>query len=257
MKFKEFYLTESEEKAIIKDNRLYVNVDSLTKDELKKIEGMLKSADYDIRGIEDLKQLIRKNKFVEGDSDKKYHIIHTGEWERIIKTVLKMIGKEKPRTDLLPEVIKNIKKQKDVTIGRFINSTTGYILPDGNVINLGGGSTRADDHRIIGSFFEGDFKNSTEKMEYFLKQTGSIRYIPELPGLEIHRKPTNLQIVQMKNVLNKAHDSLAVDFRSPEYTPKAKTYSKDSNPKILERDILNYYSSGTIRNTEFFESDDI
>lgn len=253
MNFKSFYLKESEEKAIIKDDRLYVNVDALTKDELKKIEGMLRSADYDIRGIEDLKQLITKNKFVEGSSDKKYHIIHTGEWERIIKTVLKMIGKEKPRTDLLPEVIKNIKKQGDITIGRFVNSTTGYILPDGTVINLGGGSKRNNDHRIIGSFFEGEFKNPYEKMEYFLKQTGSIRYIPELPGLEIHRKPTNLQIVQIKNVLTKAHDSLSVDFRSPEYAPKAKTYSKDANPKILERDVLNYYSSGTIRDNSFLE----
>lgn len=75
MKFKEFYLKEDEEKAIIKDGRLYVNVDALSNKELKAIDGKLNAAGYDIHGVNDLKQLIKKNKYVEGANDK-FYIIH-------------------------------------------------------------------------------------------------------------------------------------------------------------------------------------
>lgn len=255
MKFKEFYLKEDEEKAIIKDGRLYVNVDALTNKELKSIDGKLNAAGYDIRGVEDLKNLIKKNKYVEGASDK-FYIVHTGDWEKIIKIVLGMRKKDEKNKDLLKEVLTNIKKSKgkDVTIGSFINSSTGYILPDGKVLNLGGGSYRANDHRIINNYFQHEpNKNMTDLMEYFLSNTGTIRYIPEGPGLEIVTKPTRPQMVQIENVLKKAHDDLAVDFRSDDYSRKAKTYKKGSNPKILSRDIEAYYSSGIIRDTSFFE----
>lgn len=53
-----------------------------------------------------------------------------------------MQKKDSKNKDLLKEVLDNIKKSKDkdVTIGSFVNSSTGYILPDGRVLNLGGGS---------------------------------------------------------------------------------------------------------------------
>lgn len=255
MNFKEFYLKEDEEKAVIKDGRLYVNIDKLTSKELKTIEGKLNAADYDIRGVDDLKELIKKNKFVEGSSDK-FYIIHTGDWEKIFKIVLGMQKKDEKNKDLLKEVLTNIKKSKnnDITIGRFINSSSGYILPDGSVLNLGGGSTRANDHRIINNYFKKDSKmNQTDGMEYFLSNTGTIRYIPEGPGLEIVTKPTRLQMVQLENVLKKAHDDLAVDFKSEDFSRKAKTYKKGVSPKILTRDIETYYSNGIIRDTSFFE----
>jgi len=253
MNFKQFYLKENEDRYVIRDDKFYVDIESFTDAELKKISNMLNAADYDIRSPKDLKELVSKHKFLHGEKDKKFYIIFDGDWSRIFKEVLGIAKKEKPKKDILKEVLKNIKKETDISIGRFVNSSTGYILPDGNVINLGGGHSRANDHRFITNFFKHSEENQTRAMEYFLKNTGTIRYIPELPGLEIVTKPTRLQIVQIQNVLKKAHDDLAVDFKSENYPRKAKTYPKGTNPKILERDVENYYSSGTIRDNPFLE----
>lgn len=245
-----------DDRFISKDGNFYIDVDSLTPKELTQIVNKLQALTYDVKSVSDFKKLMTKNVYVVGDKEVKFYKVHNDDWISVINQVLKLTKTPKKLDkNLLDEVLKNIKavKDGDVSIGQFITRTTGYILPDGKVIDLGGGYSRANDHRIIGSYFDHNIDSQTDAMDHFLKNTGSIRYMPEGPGLDIVTLPTRLQMVQLENVMKKAHDELAVDLRSDNYRRVSKIYNKDTNPKILVRDIETYYKSGKIRDTSAFE----
>jgi len=251
-------LLESSDILKKKEDDYWIAVDRLTQEQLTKMNNYLSSEGYDVRGPEDIKKLFKKHIFIQGEHDEKFYKVYDS-W---LDTVKKVIGfkVEAPAKikDLLKIVIKNIAKEKEsgVSIVDFIGPTCAYILPDGRCIKFPGGSRRGDDHRIIGSFIPEEFKKDkslSEVMEMFLKDTGTIRFIPEQTGFDIKERPTTKQYAQIKSAVSHSNSEVALDLWSPEYPKFGKVYKKGVDPKIIYRDIESYYLTGKVRDTSFFE----
>jgi hypothetical protein len=81
----------------------------------------------------------------------------------------------------------------------------GWILPEGDFLDLSGGSgMRADDHRIINGVLRGKgsdrFDSRYTAMMYLAKNNRMIRWMPETWSAELATKPTPAQIMTLRGL---------------------------------------------------------
>lgn len=237
-------------RGFMKDDWLYVDPTQISDKEYKEINGRLKGEGYDVRGVADLKKIMDgyRKENIEGTT---YVKIRGEDWSKILGEILKITKPEKKIVDknLLNVFLTNISKDKEsgIRIGESIGSGTAYILPDGRTINYvtGPGGTRADDHRLIVSYVGKEFDSATKGMEYFMDNTGAIRFIPEGPAFDIRVQPTSIQLSKINSFVNSVHGKeIGLDVYSPKFGRKGKWYPVDTSGKRIQSDISRFYSSG-------------
>lgn len=237
-------------RGFMKDDWLYVDPTQITDKEYKEINGRLKGHGYDVRGIADLKKIMDSyhKENIEGTT---YVKIRGEDWSKIIGEILKITKPVKKEVDknLLNVFLSNVAKdpQSGIKIGDYIGAGTAYILPDGRTINyaVGRGGSRADDHRLIVSYLGKEFEHATKGMEYFMDNTGAIRFIPEGPAFDIRVPPTSIQLSKINSFVNSVHGKeIGLDVYSPKYGRKGKWYPENTFGKRIQADISRFYSSG-------------
>lgn len=243
------YIYESV-RGFMKDDWLYVDPHQISEKEYKDISNRLKGEGYDVRGVPDLKKIMDSyhKENIDGTT---YVKIRGEDWSKIVGGILKIVKPEKKVVDknLLNVVLQNIDKDPEsgVKIGDYINSGTAYILPDGRTINFatGPGGTRGDDHRYIVGFTGKRFDKLTEGMQYFMDNTGAIRFIPEGPAFDIRVPPTSIQLSKINSFVNSVHGKeIGLDVYSPKFGRKGKWYPADTFGRKIQADISRFYASG-------------
>lgn len=234
----------------MKDDWLYVDPLQISDKEYKDINNRLKGEGYDVRGVADLKKIM--NEYHKENVDGVTYVkIRSEDWSKIIGEILKIVKPEKKVVDknLLNVFLKNIEKDPEsgIRIGESIGSGTAYILPDGRTINYATSSsgTRADDHRLVVSYIGKHFNSPTEGMQYFMDNTGAIRFIPEGPAFDIRVEPTSIQLSKINSFVNSVHGKeIGLDVYSPKFGRKGKWYPADTFGRKIQSDISRFYSSG-------------
>jgi hypothetical protein len=242
------YIYESV-RGFMRDDWLYVDPLQISDKEYKDISNRLKGEGYDVRGVPDLKKIMDSyhKENIDGTT---YVKIRGEDWSKIIGGILKIVKPEKKVVDknLLNVVLQNIEKDPEsgIKIGETLTSGTAYILPDGRTINFATSfGSRADDHRIISSYTGKDFSSTSEGMQYFMDNTGAIRFVPESPAFDIRVPPTSIQLSKINSAVNNASGKeIGLDVYSPKFGRKGKWYSAGTPGKRIQADISRFYASG-------------
>ena len=118
-----------------------------------------------------------------------------------------------------------------------------YINTDGTMLDFSYGSAkRVEDHRSI-SFIYNDIDGTDAMIKYMLD--GNIRFLPEGPGLDMIKEPTQEQYKTIKNLCYNL-DELYIDFTNEKgYTIDSIEYNKVSPNKVVN-DIKEYFKTGKV-----------
>ena len=135
---------------------------------------------------------------------------------------------------------------------------SGYLLPDGKLLNFSGGERnhRYWDHREIGEIYEAT--SGTAALNRFLND-GNIRIMAESPGIDIASSvaPTQEQYAAIRKFINShgvKEGHFYVDFSDAEGR-RAGNYSYDGrvNADRIINDIKHYYETGEVRQQSAFD----
>lgn len=135
----------------------------------------------------------------------------------------------------------------------------GYILTDGNLLDLSGkklgsdGRTRSVDHREISDAWE----NNDVSMEDFIN-SGNIRYMPESNSILMADVPNAKQYKIISQIINRANGEVTVELMSDANNwGSDKDFSRTYNNLTLaklKRDINAFYKGSGVSNiTEFYQ----
>lgn len=152
----------------------------VTPSQWKAMNDRMVGLGYDFRGAEDTKQIFeRLNKSPGGLQED-----HSKVFESVVNS-------KEYATKYSPQKTRGTFQRAINYFGLTSNPReAGYVLPNGAMLDLSGrrdggpGDTRALDHREV---------NTIIPMPEFISM-GAIRHFPELPGVDIRRKPTPQQL---------------------------------------------------------------
>lgn len=129
----------------------------------------------------------------------------------------------------------------------------GYILTDGNLLDLSGkklgsdGKTRAVDHREVSDAFE-DYGVS---MEDFIN-SGNIRYMPESNSILMSDVPNSKQYKIIEKIINRANGQVNVELMSDannwgSFNDYSREYPSGTSLSAIKRDINAFYKGEGVR----------
>lgn len=129
----------------------------------------------------------------------------------------------------------------------------GYILTDGNLLDLSGkklgsdGRSRAIDHREVSDAFE-DYNVS---MEDFIN-SGNIRYMPESNSILMSNIPNSKQYKIIDAILDRANGQINVELMSDannwgSFRDYAREYPEGTDLSAIKRDINAFYKGEGVR----------
>lgn len=129
----------------------------------------------------------------------------------------------------------------------------GYILTDGNLLDLSGkklgsdGRSRAIDHREVSDAFE-DYNVS---MEDFIN-SGNIRYMPESNSILMSNIPNSKQYKIIDAILDRANGQINVELMSDannwgSFRDYAREYPEGTDLSSIKRDINAFYKGEGVR----------
>lgn len=135
---------------------------------------------------------------------------------------------------------------------------TGYLLPDGTPLSLGGSGSKREDHRSIAlpDRLIPDWINERKANATMLAamEEGIIRVVPsDVLGLEMHREPTRdqKQWVREQTFSGITPSQIIVDVAEPGADARAsESDTFGPSPGRVIRFIEDFYSSGTSRKAE-------
>lgn len=137
----------------------------------------------------------------------------------------------------------------------------GYILTDGNILDLSGkklgsdGRSRAIDHREISDAFD----DNGVSMEDFIN-SGNIRYMPESYNLLMSDVPTTKQYKVIERIFEKANGEIRIELMSDANNwgsdkDFSREYSAGTDFSTVKRDINAFYRGEGIREImQYFQS---
>lgn len=136
--------------------------------------------------------------------------------------------------------------------------TAGYILPNGELLDLSGGpgscGSRGCDHRIVSGLI-GNFDSPSEGMVKFQEKTGAIRWTPEAPGFEVHVPPTYEQFQKLAEILEYYPDTIVyADFYSKKFEKQAREYPAGTSFRKIKMDINRYFQNGELSDEFMYEA---
>lgn len=136
----------------------------------------------------------------------------------------------------------------------------GYILTDGNLLDLSGkklgsdGRTRSIDHREISDAFE----DNNVSMEDFIN-SGNIRYMPESNSILMADIPNSKQYKIIEEIINRANGQINVELMSDannwgSFRDYSREYPDGTTLATIKRDINAFYKGEGVRQiTEFYQ----
>jgi hypothetical protein len=165
----------------------------------------LKSQGFDVRGSDDVKQLLgRGHVFKDGefthDAWKNAYHAAAGSVDKRKQTKQNQADVRKLMPNVNWEVVNSLKPTHN-------HRVAGYIHPKGHLLDLSGGDptgrTRGEDHRIVGGY---------EAIEELGAHHGWIRYMPEAGALELRKQPTPAQVRQIQRLINIHNGEIYLDL---------------------------------------------
>lgn len=239
----------------------------LTSQQLDAISRQMRAMGYDSRGGQDALRYLRKQaayhsitndqlmrmstdevqaeleKQIDNPQTHAMHIKHE-DWAKAIAQVLGISKPQKitrPAGDVLRKAVKELG-----TTGDWRRA--GYIMPDGRLLDLGGGGdpTRGHDHRIVGNYVPEKDESATELMWRFMER-GPIRI-----GLtrdnrafaDMRRAPTSAQLAMLGELVKTAGGRLTLDVRSA--TANDNREYQNLTPGVLQAHIAHFYRHGQL-----------
>ena len=128
----------------------------------------------------------------------------------------------------------------------------GFVFPDGQMLRMGMGGQRAEDHRIASHAYD-DISDREEALNSFINE-GNIRWMPELATIEFgaSSEPTAEQYAWIRDVARNysAMGGMVQGVREIDFTDKdgdtleSKLVTRE-NPDAIINDIKRFYKSGT------------
>ena len=137
----------------------------------------------------------------------------------------------------------------------------GYILTDGNLLDLSGkklgsdGKTRSIDHREISDAFE----DNNVSMEDFIN-SGNIRYMPESNSVLMADIPNSKQYKIIEEIINRANGQVNIELMSDannwgSFRDYSREYPDGTTLATIKRDINAFYKGEGVRSiTTYFQS---
>jgi hypothetical protein len=222
---------------------------AITPDQWEKISGIMRGKGYDSRGAADASRAVQSMLRRAGESGEARVLKHE-DW---VDTIAKVIGlkassqelKAGDRAATARKVFARAVKSWGLTNNPDV---AGYILPNGSMLDLSGGSgRRAYDHRQVGSFLEPSEqgRGATDCMHEFM-DLGAIRWMPEGPGMDIRVPPTKAQYAQIARIKDEAHGQLYLDVYSPNYGKAYRGYGPSHTSQRVVNDIVSFYKTGKL-----------
>jgi hypothetical protein len=215
------------------------DLDQITPDEWEKINKFMIRAGYDYRGAGDAKEMFSQD----------YHKQESGEWlydkkqaEALMYALKGKAPKEEPvkRAGVMfAKAAKRFPPTDDAALA-------GYMLPDGRMLDMSGGSgQRAHDHREIADLVADSKRDERgEAMRKFVR-AGAIRLFPEMPGLDMSKKPTDAQMNKLRDwVASFGQENIVIDFES-NVAKAFREYPPAAHRRIFT-DIKRFYEDGEL-----------
>lgn len=220
---------------------LILNENQFTPAILANMNRTLKAQGYDVRGPEDVKQILDK-----GSVYKNGKFTHE-DWQNAYNKAVATKEKTKNTLNSKKQLMPHVDFSQLQRLGFTTNpQQAGYIHPNGKLVDLSGGRTgRNLDHRIIGGY---------AAIQEIGAHQGYIRYIPEGNGFEIRKLPTTQQFIQIRNLIAANGGEAVLDLyqgigqwdnRFNSYTPTNKSnkvFEKGTKPELIVNNIKKFYS---------------
>lgn len=136
----------------------------------------------------------------------------------------------------------------------------GYILTDGNLLDLSGkklgsdGRTRSIDHREVSDAFE----DNNVSMEDFIN-SGNIRYMPESNSILMANIPNSKQYKIIEEIINRANGQVNIELMSDannwgSFRDYSREYPDGTTLATIKRDINAFYKGEGVRSiTTYFQ----
>lgn len=230
-------LLESEEGIEIPDP------DSISPEAWELISRKMKAKGYDIRGGEDAKELIKRQIGRRGRN-----LIRHDDWEQVFNQVLKLGRPEVQQKATAKENPRKVFRRAIKSWGLTYNTDmAGFILPNGGLLDLSGGSgVRAYDHREASAFLDHDYGERVDAMHAFM-DLGIIRWGPEGPSFDIRKPPTPAQKAVMRQLISeRPGKSFFVDVYSPAHGSEGAIYPPQIASHIPEF-VDRFFKTGELK----------
>lgn len=210
-----------------------IDIDSLTNEQLRKINNKIRIVGYDMRGPDDVKESLKRQQ--------KIGKFYSEDWKDAVDLVIGSKKSSLTEPSSQPNLNRKIAKEFG-----FTNSweLTGYIMQNGSQIDFSGRNkgnkynTRGRDHAEISYLLD----NSDSKFDFI--KMGNIRIVPEGGGINLYVPPTKQQ-------KSKLHDF--IEFRNGEVTLDIGNgglnmqYPEGTSPYRVLRDIDSFFAGNEVR----------
>lgn len=213
-----------------------VDPDSLSTEVLSKLNRNLKAMGYDVRGVEDVKSLLKQGTVLRNG------VLWHPDWITAYEQAVQ--GKA-----LKAEVTERGKKWATKAkrhFGTTLNlKEAGYILQDGIMLDLSGkrqggpSNTRALDHREIQFVLDEEHDSLSEAMHQFMLESGAIRlsYFGEDVMLDVTHPPTDKQLRIIARALREGNGAAVIDVTNLRGSVLATTEMERATPAKI-RDFI-------------------
>lgn len=232
--------------ARLEEGRLKVDPDEMSEEQLAKLDRILKRQGYDVRGAEDVRQLMKQRTKGYDPAD---------DWGKAIQAVIGKVAGAPPaakaeraagvaRGHYFPAALerKAIAKAKKGFGTTQDMGVAGYMTPDGALLNLSGGSTRGRglDHRTVSQYLPDelvDEKSWTGNMYTFLKM-GNIRLLPESGHAQLWLEPTAAQKARLRDWVRHHNGEVELEVGQGAFY---KAYEAGTSPARILSDLEQHF----------------
>ena len=230
---------------------LYIpHLASITPEQWEKISGIMRGMGYDSRGGVDASRAVQDMLRRAANAGREDRTLKHDDW---VDTIAKVVGLKassqkhstKDRAATARKVFARAVKEWGLTEDPGL---AGYILPNGTMLDLSGGSgTRAYDHRQVGGFLEPSEhgRGATDGMHEFM-DLGAIRWMPEGSGVDIRVPPTKQQYARLEQIKGEVKGAMHLDVYSPNYGKAAREYGPSVPGQRVVNDIQAFYTTGQL-----------
>jgi len=210
-----------------------VDVDSLTNDQLRKINNKLRIVGYNMHGPDDVKNSLIKQQ--------KIGIFYDQDWKDAVDSVVEPKKSNLTKPSSSPNLKRKIAKEFGFTNQWKI---TGYIMQDGSQIDFSGrnkgnkDNTRGRDHAEIAYLLD----NSNSKFDFI--KMGNIRIIPECGGINLYVPPTKQQKSKLHDFIEFCNGEVTLDIGNGGLNMQ---YPEGTSPYRVLRDMDSFFAGNEVR----------
>lgn len=235
-------------------NLRITDLDDIAPAQWERINRIMVQKGYNMRGPEDCKRAIAK--FLTNSNNDAPDVINKDiydAWVETISMVMHLKGQAAAAKGdydcrrVLRAAIRHFGHARDLF-------TAGYILPNGDLLHMSGGSGagRDRDHREIGTVYvnlgiklPADTRSSgTPYMTAFMKDCRAIRIGGSQPFTDMWNEPTRQQAQQLIKLFQMFEGEMILTVKSEKYGAAEQQYKRGTSPNKILQDIVTFYRTG-------------